>query len=89
MFSEKFLKILGKYLREVRKKSVTSQKELSIHLGYTTPQFVSNWERGLIQPPLVTIFKVLKYCGKDKKELCAMLIAEYASNLDTAFRAVA
>lgn len=38
-------------LKELREKSGLTQAELAKALGYTTPQFVSNWERGLCEPP--------------------------------------
>lgn len=49
----------GKFLAEKRKDAGLSQKDLSQILGYTSPQFVSNWERGLATPP---IDKVKKIC---------------------------
>jgi transcriptional regulator with XRE-family HTH domain len=49
---------LGKYLKEKREGAGFSQKEVADKLGYTTPQFVSNWERGVSQPPLKTLKKI-------------------------------
>lgn len=42
---------LAKFLKEKREHSGLSQKQVSEKLGYSTPQFVSNWERGLAAPP--------------------------------------
>lgn len=40
-------RLLVKY----RKKNDLSQKEISNRLGYSSAQFISNWERGLSAPP--------------------------------------
>lgn len=43
-----------KNLKELREKAGLTQKEVSDKLGYTSCQFVSNWERGLAWPPVET-----------------------------------
>jgi len=45
-------KEFGAYLKNKRTKAQLSQTEVSEALGYTSPQFVSNFERGLCSPPL-------------------------------------
>lgn len=49
----------GDFLREKRMKAGLSQKEVALGLGYTTPQFISNWERGLSNPPISSIRKLV------------------------------
>ena len=49
---------LAKFLKEKREGAGLSQKQVSDKLGYTTPQFVSNWERGVSSPPLKTLKKI-------------------------------
>lgn len=39
------------YIKAKRVKSGNSQKDLAKKLGYTTSQFISNWERGISLPP--------------------------------------
>ena len=46
---------LGKLLKDKREKAGFSQAEVSKKLGYSSPQFVSNWERGLSTPPVVSL----------------------------------
>jgi len=41
----------GKLIKEKRLNSGLSQGKLATILGYSTSQFVSNWERGLASPP--------------------------------------
>ncbi len=43
---------LGTFLQVSREKTGLSQRAVSKQLGYSTPQFISNWERGLSSPPL-------------------------------------
>lgn len=42
----------AKKIREMRESQNLTQAEVSRALGYTTPQFVSNQERGFALPPL-------------------------------------
>lgn len=49
---------LGVFLRESRMKAGLSQMQVAKKLGYTTAQFISNWERGVSEPPLKAL-KVL------------------------------
>lgn len=53
---------IGKYLQEKRIAAGLSQGDVSDKLGYSTKQFVSNWERGVSLPP-----------GKNFKLLCTLL----------------
>ncbi|MBC7371884.1 MAG: helix-turn-helix transcriptional regulator [Bdellovibrionaceae bacterium] len=49
---------LSKFLKEKRLEAGLSQGAVAKKLGYTSPQFVSNWERGLSQPPVATLRKI-------------------------------
>lgn len=50
---------LGQYLRQWRTDAGVKQHELAQLLGYKSPQFVSNWERGLCAPPMDQIKPIL------------------------------
>lgn len=52
------MKKLAEFLKEKRLKSGHSQMDVAEHLGYSTPQFISNWERGVSSPPLQTLRKL-------------------------------
>lgn len=47
--------ILAKFLKEKRVQSGLSQKDVAEKLGYSTSQFISNWERGISHPPMNTL----------------------------------
>ncbi len=46
---------LAHFLKEKRSQSGLSQKDVATKLGYSTSQFISNWERGISQPPIHTL----------------------------------
>lgn len=59
-------KQLAEFLKQARLKQNLSQSEVATELGYSTCQFVSNWERGQSSPPvtsLKTIAKIYKIDG--------------------------
>jgi transcriptional regulator with XRE-family HTH domain len=43
---------LGEFLREQRVKAGLTQRDVSVALGYSSAQFISNFERGIAAPPL-------------------------------------
>ena len=49
------LNSLSKFLKEKREECGLSQLEVAEQLGYSSAQFVSNWERGIVAPPIDTI----------------------------------
>ncbi len=46
---------MGQELKKLRLKTGLKQKEVASLLGYSSPQFVSNWERGISSPPVKTL----------------------------------
>ena len=49
-----------KILKDMREKSGLTQRDIAMKLKYTTPQFISNWERGLSHPPIKDIKTIAK-----------------------------
>lgn len=49
---------LGCFLKDRRSSAGLSQADVAKKLGYTTSQFISNWERGLSTPP-IEVLKIL------------------------------
>jgi transcriptional regulator with XRE-family HTH domain len=52
-------KKLGSFLKEVREQSAMTQADVSSRLGYTSPQFISNIERGISVVPLKTLSRMV------------------------------
>ncbi|MBV2169420.1 MAG: helix-turn-helix domain-containing protein [Bdellovibrio sp.] len=50
----------GDFLRNCREAQGLSQRDVANELGYNTAQFISNWERGVSQPPIPTLKKLAK-----------------------------
>lgn len=63
------------FLKASRLKVGLSQAGVSEQMGYTTPQFVSNWERGVSQPP-VSDLKVLAKIYRVSEEQLFSIVEE-------------
>ena len=77
---------LGQILRDGRVKSDMTQRELAKKLGYTSPQYVSNWERGRVTPPLYTLSKVAQLTHVPKDKIKKLLLDFNSQRYDEAFR---
>ena len=82
---------LAKFLRASRANADLSQLEVSNHLGYSTPQFISNWERGVSAPPIETIGTLARLYRISDEELFDILqkvtLDQVAHNLRERFMA--
>lgn len=67
---------IGKYLKEKRTAAGLTQKQVSIHLGYSSPQFVSNWERGESLPPPPKLKKLVRLLKIPAEQLINMILDE-------------
>lgn len=52
-------KKLGQFLKDSREKADLTQADVSQKLGYTSPQFISNIERGISVVPLKTLARMV------------------------------
>lgn len=50
--------MLSDFLKEKRIAAGLSQRDVADKLGYSTPQFISNWERGVSHPPISALKKL-------------------------------
>lgn len=60
---------VGALLKAARINSGITQLEIAKKLGYSSPQFVSNWERGESLPPMDHFPKLANLLGISSKEL--------------------
>lgn len=67
---------LAIFLKNARIKAGLTQNEVSKALGYSSAQFVSNWERGLSQPPYDCLYDLVTILKCDAKELMVALLDE-------------
>ena len=52
-------KKLGQFLKDTREKVGMTQANVSAKLGYSSPQFISNIERGISVVPLKTLARMI------------------------------
>lgn len=67
---------LSETLKKARIKQNISQRDLAEKLGYTSPQFVSNWERGVSNPPMSTLSELVKILKLDPRKTIEIYIQE-------------
>lgn len=76
------MRTLSNYLKEKRVESGLSQLDVAKVLGYSSPQFVSNWERGLVSPPLETIAVLVELYKIPANEVIEYILKETRSYLE-------
>ena len=72
---------LPEFLQQSRANAGFTQKDISKKLGYTSPQFISNWERGVSQPPLNVIHKLIKLYSINRDELFDVLLNQTVTDV--------
>lgn len=77
---------LALFLKKNRKKMNLTQWEVAERLGYSTLQFVSNWECGRSSPPLATCKTLCKIFEIDKNKMYQMLMDQYSEEVRKALR---
>jgi transcriptional regulator with XRE-family HTH domain len=65
---------LAQFLKAKRNISGLSQTQVAEELGYKTPQFISNWERGLSSPPISAIKKIAQMYSISPEELFELVL---------------
>ncbi len=77
------MRTLNDYLRQKRVDSGLSQLDVARELGYSSPQFVSNWERGLVSPPLETIAVLIDLYKIPSNEVVSKILEETRDYLES------
>lgn len=76
----------GEFLKKSREAQGLSQKDVSTHLGYNTSQFISNWERGISQPPVSILRTLAKLYQIDAETLFNVLLEAQIEMVRTSLR---
>lgn len=76
---------MSEYLKDKRTKANLTQSDVASKLGYSSPQFVSNWERGLAKPPVFVLRDLTKLYKVSANEMFTVLLAEVESDLREEF----
>lgn len=66
---------LGEYLQRAREAKGLTQREVSLELGYSSPQFISNFERGISAPPVRRLRVLIKRYGISQTKVVQLLLA--------------
>ena len=66
----------GRYLREKRREAGLSQQNVASALGYSSPQFISNLERGTCPVPLNRIRQFIDLYKIDQNEFVSRFLNE-------------
>ena len=77
---------LGELLKEKRTLANKTQEEVSKEFGYTTTQFISNWERGVSAPPPGKLTTLARLYSVDPEEILTLIESEAAQRLKTKLR---
>ncbi len=67
---------LANFLKEKRIASGLSQGDVADKLGYSTAQFISNWERGVAAPPVNILKKLAELYKVNAEELFEVVLEE-------------
>ena len=77
------MRTLNDYLKQKRLDTGLSQLDVAKVLGYSSPQFVSNWERGLVSPPLETIAVLIELYKLPSGEVISRILEETKEHLES------
>lgn len=72
---------IGRFFAKARKSRGMTQGELARRLGYSTPQCISNWERGLINPPVNSLRKLSKALDVNVNEIKRLYVEDFSRSL--------
>lgn len=72
---------LAAYLKEKRIQAGLTQSEVAKKLGYSSPQFVSNWERGLANPPVFVLRDLTKMYKVPVDQMFDLIVEDFKQEL--------
>ena len=66
---------LGEALQDARERAGLTQREISLELGYSSAQFISNFERGISAPPTKKLKVLVRRYRLDQMRTIRLLLA--------------
>ena len=79
---------IGEYLKDKRKSSGRTQRQVARHLGYVSSQYISNVERGGVLPSLRALKKWTNYIGANRNVVSRLMTSDYQKKARNAVGAV-
>jgi transcriptional regulator with XRE-family HTH domain len=77
---------LADFMKQKRVAAGLSQGDVADKLGYTTPQFISNWERGVSRPPINVLKKLGDLYKISSEDLFEVVLSETIIEITRDFR---
>ena len=74
---------LNHFLRDQRVANGITQSAAADWLGHATPQYISNFERGLCEPSLEIASQLCEFYGVSKKELYSQMVRLFQQDLSS------
>jgi transcriptional regulator with XRE-family HTH domain len=74
---------LARFLKTKRQDAGLSQLEVANRLNYSSPQFISNWERGVSCPPLDKLHLLMNMYRVSKKEIIEIMLEDTKDYLES------
>ena len=78
---------LADFLKNKRESIGLTQSDVARKLGYSSPQFVSNWERGLANPPVFVLRDLTKMYKVNANQMFDLLVEDVKTDLHREFYA--
>lgn len=75
---------LSQIIKQARKKTGLTQKEVSESLNYSSPQFISCIERGTVKIPLEVLGQLVKKYDINRTKVKKILMKQYAETIEEA-----
>jgi transcriptional regulator with XRE-family HTH domain len=64
------------FLKSKRVAAKLSQSDVAKKLGYSSAQFVSNWERGIAKPPTSSLREIAKLYHVPEEQMLRLAVTE-------------
>lgn len=78
---EQLMKRMGQYLKLKREAKNLTQAQVAEKLGYGSPQFISNIERGVSRVPVKSLRSFIELYGVPSEEVIDLLLEEKRDQL--------
>lgn len=86
ILSQKSRQHIGNFLATKRQDAGLSQRDISQALRYSSPQAISNIERGIAPPPKNVLKAYARRCNINQDALAVMYVSRVFADLKTALK---
>lgn len=77
---------IGPQLQKMRERVGLTQMDVAKTLKYASPQFVSNWERGVSMPALRTLPKIAKLYKVSQNRMVELMVEVEKTRISKLFK---